>query len=163
MSTTLPPAFSPTTEHPESECYQMPSGSHAEEKSARAVSPMAEQSAHCVLARSRSDCHQSRLSTRGEFRVGEFSDARAMRIYALARGKRKWHRPLSSAVVRRFFRGTASLYIFSILFSWKSHGLTAAAFSYLKQQLSCGCAAKTPFPLSPEISVRNFEVPGTAA
>ena len=41
------------------------------------------------------------------------------------------HQADSGTVVRRFFRGTASLYIFSILFSRKSRVPLDAAFSYL--------------------------------
>ena len=41
------------------------------------------------------------------------------------------HRATTSTVVRRFFRGAASLYIFSILFSRKSRIPLDAAFSYL--------------------------------
>ena len=49
----------------------------------------------------------------------------------LARSRSCCHRATTSTVVRRFFRGTASLYIFSILFSRKSRVPLDAAFSYL--------------------------------
>ncbi len=49
----------------------------------------------------------------------------------LARSRSCCHRVTTSTVVRRFFRGTASLYIFSILFSRKSRVPLDAAFSYL--------------------------------
>ena len=48
-----------------------------------------------------------------------------------ALSRRICHQADSSTVVRRFFRGTASLYIFSILFSRKSRAPLDAAFSYL--------------------------------
>ena len=48
-----------------------------------------------------------------------------------ALSRRICHQADSSTVVRRFFRGTASLYIFSILFSRKSRVPLDAAFSYL--------------------------------
>ena len=49
----------------------------------------------------------------------------------LARSRSCCHWATTSTVVRRFFRGTASLYIFSILFSRKSRVPLDAAFSYL--------------------------------
>ena len=49
----------------------------------------------------------------------------------LARSRSCCHQATTSTVVRRFFRGTASLYIFSILFSRKSRVPLDAAFSYL--------------------------------
>ena len=49
----------------------------------------------------------------------------------LARSRSCCHRATTSTVVRWFFRGTASLYIFSILFSRKSRVPLDAAFSYL--------------------------------
>ena len=49
----------------------------------------------------------------------------------LARSRSCCHRATTSTVVRRFFRGTASLYIFSILFSRKSRVPLDAAFPYL--------------------------------
>ena len=49
----------------------------------------------------------------------------------LARSRSCCHRATTSTVVKRFFRGTASLYIFSILFSRKSRVPLDAAFSCL--------------------------------
>ena len=71
-------------------------------------------------ALSRRICHHADSSVGGEFREGEFSNAESAETKFPALSTRICHQADSSTVVRRFFRGTASLYIFSILFSRKS-------------------------------------------
>ena len=73
---------------------------------------------------------QQRVPAR-KIRAGEFSNAESVETKFLALSRRICHQADSSTVVRRFFRGTASLYIFSILFSRKSRVPLDAAFSYL--------------------------------
>ena len=82
-------------------------------------------------ALSRRICHHADSSVGGEFREGEFSNAESAETKFPALSRRICHQADSSTVVRRFFRGTASLYIFSILFSRKSRVPLDAAFSYL--------------------------------
>ena len=84
----------------------------------------------CLLAVGVFAIGQQRVPAR-KFREGEFSNAESVETKFPALSRRICHQADSSTVVRRFFRGTASLYIFSILFSRKSRVPLDAAFSYL--------------------------------
>ncbi len=84
----------------------------------------------CLLAVGVVAIGQQRVPAR-KIREGEFSNAESVETEFPALSRRICHQADSSTVVRRFFRGTASLYIFSILFSRKSHVPLDAAFSYL--------------------------------
>ena len=84
----------------------------------------------CLLAVGVVAIGQQRVPAR-KIRAGEFSNAESVETKFLALSRRICHQADSSTVVRRFFRGTASLYIFSILFSRKSRVPLDAAFSYL--------------------------------
>ena len=84
----------------------------------------------CLLAVGVVAIGQQRVPAR-KIREGEFSNAESVETEFPALSRRICHQADSSTVVRRFFRGTASLYIFSILFSRKSRVPLDAAFSYL--------------------------------
>ena len=84
----------------------------------------------CLLAVGVVAIGQQRVPAR-KIREGEFSNAESVETKFPALSRRICHQADSSTVVRRFFRGTASLYIFSILFSRKSRVPLDAAFSYL--------------------------------
>ena len=84
----------------------------------------------CLLAVGVVAIGQQRVPAR-KIREGEFSNAESAETKFPALSRRICHQADSSTVVRRFFRGTASLYIFSILFSRKSRVPLDAAFSYL--------------------------------
>ena len=84
----------------------------------------------CLLAVGVVAIGQQRVPAR-KIREGEFSNAESAETKFPALSRRIYHQADSSTVVRRFFRGTASLYIFSILFSRKSRVPLDAAFSYL--------------------------------
>ena len=84
----------------------------------------------CLLAVGVVAIGQQRVPAR-KIREGEFSNAESVENKFPALSRRICHQADSSTVVRRFFRGTASLYIFSILFSRKSRVPLDAAFSYL--------------------------------
>ena len=84
----------------------------------------------CLLAVGVVAIGQQRVPAR-KIREGEFSNAESVETKFPALSRRICHQADSSTVVRRFFRGTASLYIFSILFSRKSRVQRDAAFSYL--------------------------------
>ena len=73
----------------------------------------------CLLAVGVVAIGQQRVPAR-KIREGEFSNAESAETKFPALSRRICHQADSSTVVRRFFRGTASLYIFSILFSRKS-------------------------------------------
>ena len=73
----------------------------------------------CLLAVGVVAIGQQRVPAR-KIREGEFSNAESVETKFPALSRRICHQADSSTVVRRFFRGTASLYIFSILFSRKS-------------------------------------------
>ena len=84
----------------------------------------------CLLAVGVVAIGQQRVPAR-KICEGEFSNAESAETKFPALSRRICHQADSSTVVRRFFRGTASLYIFSILFSRKSRVQRDAAFSYL--------------------------------